>query len=130
MEEVRERKFDTYARVLQKAWRQYNAKRYYFKLREQATDILFNKKERRRFSVNRNFVGDYIGLDDNPGVRALVGKREKVEFAGKVTKYDRRFKVSVLFCRSTFGKILKSEIFNLYFTKFQKLWRFLQTVYV
>ena len=93
LEEVRERKFDKYARTLQKAWRQYNAKRYYFKLREQATDILFNKKERRRFSVNRNFVGDYIGLDDNPGVKALIGKREKVEFAAAVEKYDRRFKV-------------------------------------
>ncbi|XP_067932052.1 unconventional myosin-Ie-like isoform X2 [Watersipora subatra] len=94
LEEVRERKFDKFARVLQKAWKQYNAKRYYFKLREQASDILFNKKERRRFSVNRNFVGDYIGLDDNPGVKALVGRREKVEFAGTVTKYNRRFKTT------------------------------------
>lgn len=90
---MRERKFDKYARVIQKAWKQYNAKRFYFKLREQATDILFNKKERRRFSVNRNFVGDYLGLDDCPGVRALVGKREKVEFAATVNKFDRRFKV-------------------------------------
>ena len=94
---MRERKFDKYARTLQKAWRHYNAKRYYFKLREQATDILFNKKERRRFSVNRNFVGDYIGLDDNPGVKALIGKREKVEFAAAVEKYDRRFKVRSYF---------------------------------
>lgn len=90
---MRERKFDSYARTIQKAWKQYNAKRFYFKLREQATDILFNKKERRRFSVNRNFVGDYIGLDDNAGVNALVGRREKVEFAGTVSKFDRRFKV-------------------------------------
>lgn len=40
-------------------------------------------------------MGDYIGLDDLPGIRALVGKREKVEFAGKVSKYDRRFKVGL-----------------------------------
>lgn len=59
-----------------------------------AADLLFNKKERRRFSLNRNFVGDYIGLDDNPSLRALVGKRERVEFAETVKKYDRRFKVS------------------------------------
>ena len=39
-----------------------------------ASDILFNKKERRRGSLNRNFVGDYIGLEDNPALRALVGK--------------------------------------------------------
>ena len=38
-----------------------------------ASDILFNKKERRRFSINRNFVGDYIGYDNNPALRSLVG---------------------------------------------------------
>jgi myosin-1 len=27
-----------------------------------AQDLLYGKKERRRFSLNRNFVGDYIGL--------------------------------------------------------------------
>ncbi len=39
-----------------------------------ASDILFNKKERRRGSLNRNFVGDYVGLEDNPALRALVGE--------------------------------------------------------
>ena len=95
-----------------------------------ASDILFNKKERRRFSINRNFVGDYIGYDNNPALRSLVGmsclrlssdfvlwivfffllhslksnvlflilsfpseKRERIEFAVTVNKYDRRFKV-------------------------------------
>jgi len=38
-----------------------------------ASDILFNKKERRRGSINRNFVGDYIGYDENPALRSLVG---------------------------------------------------------
>ena len=61
-----------------------------------ATDILFNKKERRRHSLNRNFVGDYLGLDDNPELRALAGKRERIEFAAQVTKFDRRFKVRVI----------------------------------
>ncbi|CAH1796060.1 unnamed protein product [Owenia fusiformis] len=92
LEEIRERKFDHYARLIQKAFRQYNGRKYYLRLREQASDLLYNKKERRRFSLNRNFVGDYIGLDDNPALRALVGKRERVEFAYTVTKYDRRFK--------------------------------------
>ncbi|KAL5004495.1 hypothetical protein ScPMuIL_017951 [Solemya velum] len=92
LEEMRERKFDGYARVLQKAWRKYHARKLYFKQKEEAADLLFNKKERRRFSLNRNFVGDYIGLDDNPSLRALVGKRERVEFAETVKKYDRRFK--------------------------------------
>lgn len=57
---------------------------------------MFGKKERRRFSLNRGFAGDYIGLDNAPALRALVGKREKIEFAETVTKYDRRFQVPIL----------------------------------
>jgi myosin-1 len=55
---------------------------------------MFGKKERRRFSINRNFAGDYIGLDSRPLLQNLVGRREKVAFAEVVKKYDRRFKVS------------------------------------
>ena len=57
------------------------------------SDIVFGKKERRQFSLNRGFAGDYIGLENQPALRALVGKREKIEFADTVVKYDRRFKV-------------------------------------
>lgn len=39
-----------------------------------ASDIVYSKKERRRLTLNRNFVGDYIGFDSNPALRALVGK--------------------------------------------------------
>jgi len=28
-----------------------------------AASLLYNKKERRRYSINRSFVGDYIGLE-------------------------------------------------------------------
>ena len=66
---------------------------YIFVITFSASDILLNRKERRRFSLNRNFVGDYIGLDDMPALRALVGKRERIEFAETILKYDRRFKV-------------------------------------
>jgi len=58
-----------------------------------ASELLLNKKERRRYSLNRNFVGDYIGYEENPSLRALVEKRERIEFADTVTKFDRRFKV-------------------------------------
>lgn len=59
-----------------------------------ASDLLLNRKERRRHSLNRNFVGDYLGMDDRPELRQFLGKREKIDFADKVNKYDRRFKVS------------------------------------
>merc|ERR1719228_2768462 len=92
LEEIRERKFDTHARVIQKAFRKYFSRQKLLRQREAASDIFFKKKERRRHSVNRNFYSDYIGLDDKPELRALVGKREKIEFAQTVNEYNRRFK--------------------------------------
>ena len=58
-----------------------------------ASDLLLNRKERRRNSINRNFIGDYIGMEEHPELQQFVGKREKIDFADTVTKYDRRFKV-------------------------------------
>uniref|UniRef100_A0A8C5FQY2 Myosin IEb n=1 Tax=Gadus morhua TaxID=8049 RepID=A0A8C5FQY2_GADMO len=92
LEEMRERKFNGYARVIQKAWRKHIAVRKNVKMREEASDVLLNKKERRRNSLNRNFVGDYIGLDNHPEVRQFVGRRERIDFADAVVKYDRRFR--------------------------------------
>ena len=56
-------------------------------------DILYLKKERRAHSLNRNFYADYIGLDEKAALKTLVGKRDKVEFAQTVTRYDKKFKV-------------------------------------
>uniref|UniRef100_A0A2K5XXV5 Myosin IE n=1 Tax=Mandrillus leucophaeus TaxID=9568 RepID=A0A2K5XXV5_MANLE len=95
LEEMRERKYDGYARVIQKSWRKFVARKKYVQMREEASDILLNKKERRRNSINRNFIGDYIGMEEHPELQQFVGKREKIDFADTVTKYDRRFKVHV-----------------------------------
>ncbi|XP_067589981.1 unconventional myosin-If isoform X1 [Pseudorca crassidens] len=92
LEEMRERKFDGFARTIQKAWRRHVAIRKYEEMREEASNILLNKKERRRNSINRNFVGDYLGLEERPELRQFLGKRERVDFADSVNKYDRRFK--------------------------------------
>ncbi|KAM6981227.1 unconventional myosin-Ie isoform 2-T2 [Aplochiton taeniatus] len=92
LEETRDRKFDGHARAIQKAWRKYLARKKYVQMREEASDLLLNRKERRRHSLNRNFVGDYLGMEDRPELRQFLAKREKVDFADKVTKYDRRFK--------------------------------------
>ncbi|KAI1886016.1 hypothetical protein AGOR_G00209700 [Albula goreensis] len=92
LEEMRERKFNGYARTIQKAWRKHIAVRKYVRMREEASDILLNKKERRRNSLNRNFVGDYIGTDNHPEIRQFVGRRERIDFAAVVVKYDRRFR--------------------------------------
>lgn len=58
-----------------------------------ASDILYNSKERRRNSINRNFVGDYLGMEERPELRQFLAKRERVDFADSVNKFDRRFKV-------------------------------------
>lgn len=92
LEEMRERKYDGYARVIQKSWRKFAARKKYVQMREEASDLLLNKKERRRNSINRNFIGDYIGMEEHPELQQFVGKREKIDFADTVTKYDRRFK--------------------------------------
>lgn len=60
-----------------------------------ASDILLNKKERRKNSINRNFVGDYIGTDARPEIRRFVGRRERIDFADVVVKFDRRFRVQM-----------------------------------
>lgn len=75
-----------------------------------ASSLLVGKKERRHYSINRNFVGDYIGLEEKPGLRALIGKRERIEFAETVNKYDRRFKVNILDPFSFY--LIKLFIFN------------------
>ncbi|XP_060119848.1 unconventional myosin-Ie-like [Heteronotia binoei] len=37
-------------------------------------------------------MGDYIGLENHPELRRFLGRREHVDFADTVVKYDRRFK--------------------------------------
>ncbi|NWX27002.1 MYO1F protein, partial [Notiomystis cincta] len=92
LEEMRERKFDGFARVIQKAWRRHIAIRKYEQMREEAACILYNFKERRRNSINRNFMGDYLGMEERPELRQFLAKRERIDFADSITKYDRRFK--------------------------------------
>ena len=91
---MRDRRYNEYALILQKAFRKFNAVKYYQKLKLEASSILINRKERRKLTINRKFYADYIGLDNYPALRALLGKREKVEFAQKCLKIDRQFKHS------------------------------------
>lgn len=94
LEESRERKYDQFARVLQKAFRKFTAAKRHAKEKEEACQLVYGKKQRRRHSINRNFVGDYIGLDNRPALQAIAGRRERIDFAHSMNKIDRRFKVS------------------------------------
>ncbi|XP_042233843.1 unconventional myosin-Ie-like isoform X2 [Homarus americanus] len=92
LEESRERKYDHHARIIQMAFKKFFSKQRYLKEREEASDLLVNRKERCRYSLNRNFHGDYIGVEYKPGICALIPRREKVEFALTVDKFDRKFR--------------------------------------
>ena len=50
-----------------------------------ASDILLNKKERKRLSINRNFAGDYLGFAENPALKALIGQFPPVSAEAVVT---------------------------------------------
>ncbi len=91
LEEQRDRKFHGFAKVIQKTYRRYKSRKVFLKLKEQAVDIVYNKKQRKRFSLNREFAGDYISYSDNPVLKALVGKNVRVYFADMCQKYDRKF---------------------------------------
>lgn len=93
LEEARDRKYNLYARIIQKAFKKYFTRKRQAQQKQEAADLLFGHKERRRASLNRNFVGDYIGMEAKPLTMNLIGRREKVLFAEIVKKYDRRFKV-------------------------------------
>ena len=104
--------------MLQKAFKKYFNRQKFIKEREEAagtwpgktkslfqdsfndsnsSDLFHGKKQRRQHSLNRKFYSDYIGLDEKPGLKAIVGKREKIEFAQTVTKYDKKLKVCGIF---------------------------------
>lgn len=40
-------------------------------------------------------MGDYLGLEQRPELRQFLAKRERVDFADSVNKFDRRFKVKL-----------------------------------
>jgi myosin I len=95
LEESRDRKYHTYAKVIQRAYRRWKSRKYFLEMRKKAADIMHTKKERKRFSINREFLGDYLNVLDNPVLKALLGdKNEKTLFSDTIVKYDRSFKFS------------------------------------
>eukprot|EP00127_Corallochytrium_limacisporum_P006003 Clim_evm80s215 gene=Clim_evmTU80s215 len=94
LEELRERKYNGYAKKIQRAWRRWNNEKYYLELRQKALTVLGGRKQRHRNTINRFFVSDYIGYMDNKVLQSFVGKKERVGFADKVTLYDKKFQTS------------------------------------
>lgn len=106
LEELREQHFDKHARVIQVAFKRHFARKQQNAQRQEAAALFSGKKERRRLSIHRHFIGDYLGVSNYPELHSLVGRRERIFFSMSVTKYDRRFKPSdrdlILTSRSLF----------------------------
>ena len=96
LEEVRDRKYHSYAKVIQRAYRRWKSRKYFLEMRKKAANVMYNNKERKRFSINREFLGDYLNVLDNPVLKSLIGdKNEKTLFSEIVVKFDRSFKTSL-----------------------------------
>ena len=83
IEELMERHdFDCIVKI-QRAWRMYNHKRKMLESRAQAAQMLLNKKERRRASVDIKWTGDYINYEENFELQKVMDpyKEELVCFA-------------------------------------------------
>lgn len=80
LEEARDRKYHSHAKVIQRAWRRWNSRKYFLEMRKKAVDVVKGRKERCRGSLSREFLGDYMGFLDNPILRALVGKNQLFSF--------------------------------------------------
>lgn len=73
LEESRDRKYHQCAKVIQRAYRRWKSRKYFLEIRKKAADIMYNQKERKRFSLNREFMGDYLNVLDNPVLKSLIG---------------------------------------------------------
>lgn len=105
LEELRERKVYTYANAIQRFFLRFSLSTYYYNIQMNGNQKIQGKKERRQLSIERQFKGDYIGYRENFPLKAVVeshGKqclfritllgKEKVSFADRINKYDRRMK--------------------------------------
>lgn len=100
LEEQRDRRYHEYAVKIQRAWRRYKSRKYFLEMRKKAANILYNRKERKRLTINREFMGDYLNLLDNPVLKSLISKllskidnkTERTLFSDTVVKYDRAMK--------------------------------------
>ncbi|KAJ3254742.1 Unconventional myosin-Ie, partial [Chytriomyces hyalinus] len=72
LEEQRDRKFHGFAKVIQRAYRRWKSRKYFLEMRKKAAEVVYNQKERKRFSLNREFIGDYLNFLDNPVLKSLV----------------------------------------------------------
>lgn len=77
---MKERKFYEAASLIQKAYKSYKLRSYYLELKESAANLLLNKKQRRRLSINRVFIGDYVNYTGNAQLQSVMKQYRKFFF--------------------------------------------------
>jgi len=85
LEELRDRKLHTLAGLIQKVFRGYVQRKYFREMREQSLRIFGRNKLRRRASVRRFYVGDYLRIASDPQVAKMLTKYGELKPGSKGT---------------------------------------------
>ena len=95
LEEQRERRVHELVTKIQAVYRSWKARKYLLELRKKSLGLFGNRKVRRRISIKRFYVGDYLRVSNDARVMVKVlGKNNEtmVKFADNVDKINKRYK--------------------------------------
>mmetsp|Transcript_13928 Transcript_13928/g.34013 ORF Transcript_13928/g.34013 Transcript_13928/m.34013 type:complete len:1221 (+) Transcript_13928:174-3836(+) len=104
LEDLIERRRNSAAIIIQKAYRRFKGRKKYLILRYKCYEIVAGKKERRSASVSREYRGDYLDFRYNGLVQGLIsqsGPKESILFAD-------RSKVTILRGKKGLFRLLRS----------------------
>jgi len=81
--------------LIQKIFRAWRARKYFLELRDKGLQLMGTNKMRRRVSVRRVFIGDYLGITTNLETSNIMAKNgdRSVIFADTVQKINKRNKI-------------------------------------
>jgi myosin-1 len=72
--EMRERKLNDIVTLIQKVYRSWKTRKYFLELREKSLGLFGRNKPRRRASIRRYYVGDYLNISTHPAIQAMLAK--------------------------------------------------------
>ena len=99
LEDLLDRKLNTAASRVQRIWKRYAKSRMFLRIKASCYDVVKGKKERRRNSIDREYLGDYLDFAFNPivkGILQLGSKEEKIQFADRCRVVNIKGKISLL----------------------------------
>ena len=94
LEDLKERKFHNAASLIQRKYKQYKLKEYFIELRNTVNDALYQKKERRALSLNKQYLSDYLQYSKNAQLQTIMKEYQNeggVLFSDEFFKPVRKF---------------------------------------